>query len=216
MPPLCAAGGNYFDSFGGFVNRETAARSGNLGPAEGNLFFRRMFWVPWVMLGVVMHMRRPFSILLLLLVAVWPACTTVQSTAQYYLPYSTQTFPPKPKEAEIPILGKAPAERHTAIGRLKFETDRGWRFLRRSMEYNARVHGADAVVLKAVSERRQMEIVQVPPRVDWVPAGGYYQKCENGRVYGYTNWVPIFQPGYTFPVIDAITGIDAEMIVLKK
>jgi hypothetical protein len=143
-------------------------------------------------------------------------CASVKSTAIYYTPYTAKYYAPKPPDAPIPILGKVPNERHTTIGRLAFETDEGWNFLRKSMIYNAQVNGADAVVLNKVNSRQQLSLIDVPPQVDWVPVPGYYQRCRNGKVYGTTNWVPFFRPGYVQPVTSTITGIDAEMIVLKK
>ena len=142
-------------------------------------------------------------------------CASVESTSVYYLPYSTKVYPPKPPETPIPILGRMPREPHTVIGRLAFETDQGWRFLRRSMIYNAQVNGADLVVLKNVTTRRETTLVQVPPQVDWVPVPNYYE-TKKGRVRSYTNWVPFFRPGYVQPVVDTVTGIDAEMVVLEK
>ena len=60
-------------------------------------------------------------------------CASVESTTQFYMPYTTKTFPPKSPETVIPILGKAPPESYSKIGRLAFETDLGWKFLRKSM-----------------------------------------------------------------------------------
>lgn len=142
-------------------------------------------------------------------------CASVKSTAQYYVPYTTKVYPPKTPETVIPILGKAPPEKHQAIGRLSFETDLGWKFLRKSMIYNAQVNGADAVILKNVSTRDRLSTMQVPPRMDFIPVSNYYQG-RHGKVYGYTQWIPYYQPGYTQQWIDQITAIDAEMIVIKK
>lgn len=142
-------------------------------------------------------------------------CASVESTTQFYMPYTTKTYPPKPPETPIPILGKAPPERFTKIGRLAFETDLGWKFLRKSMIYNAQVHGADAVLLKNVSTREKLNTVQVPPRIDYYPVQNYY-RGRHGKVYGSTQWIPYFQPGYTQQWVDQITAIDAEMIVTKK
>ena len=142
-------------------------------------------------------------------------CTTVESTAIYYLPYSTKVYPPKAKDAPIPILGKAPKRAHTVIGRLAFSTDMGWKFLRESMLYNARMNGADAVVLRDARSRTEWGLMQVPPRMDWVPGPGPAYRNKKGDVYYTTQWYPYFRPGYTMPVQETITGIDAEMIVFK-
>ena len=150
-----------------------------------------------------------------LFAVLFAGCTSVQSTAQYYMPYTTKVYPPKPPDTVIPILGKAPPEKYTTIGKLAFETDLGWKFLRKSMIYNAQVNGADAVVLKNVATREKLNTVQVPPRVDYYPVQNYY-RGKHGKVYGSTQWIPFFQPGYTQQWIDQITAIDAEMIVTKK
>jgi hypothetical protein len=142
-------------------------------------------------------------------------CASVKDTAMYYVSYTPKVYPPKPADAPIPILGKAPAERHTVIGGLRFESDQGWKFMRRAMIYNAQVNGADAVVLKSTSQRQQMSLVQVPPQMDWVPVSNWYRD-KKGNVWGGTSWIPFYRPGYVQPIVDEITGIDAQMIVLKK
>ena len=143
-------------------------------------------------------------------------CASVRSTAIYYTPYTAKYRQPKPPGTLIPILGKVPKEGYTAIGRLAFETDLGWNFLRKSMIYNAQITGADAVILKGVNMRQQRYLTQVPPQVDWIPVGNYYRNCRDGETYGGTNWVPFFRPGYVQENIENITAIDSEMIVLKK
>jgi len=155
------------------------------------------------------------TLLLLLGFGAMVGCATVQSTAQYYVPYSTKVYPPKPPDQPVPILGKFPRERYTVIGRLAFESDQGWNFLRKSMVYNGQIHGADAVVLKSVTTRQQTNLYSVPPRVDYAPSTGYY-RSKHGKVETYTTWIPYYQPGYTGAYTSSITGLDSEMIVLKK
>jgi len=141
------------------------------------------------------------------------ACSSVSSTAAYYVSYTTRIYPAKPKDAPIPILGKAPKRPHTIIGRLSFSTARGFRFLRESMLYNARMNGADAVILNDTATWDQLGIVNVPPSVNYYPVRGpvYYGRGECAR-YG-TSWVPSYQPGYSYPTVRKISAIDCEMIV---
>lgn len=143
-------------------------------------------------------------------------CASVSSTSAYYLPYTTDIYPPKPKDAPIPILGKVPNRRYKTIGRLAFSTTQGWRFLRESMLYNARANGADAVLLKDTSSRRETAIVNVPPRFNWIPVSGPACRDNKGNVYYNTTYIPDYQPGYSYPTSWTITGIDSEMIVFKK
>lgn len=139
-------------------------------------------------------------------------CATVNSTAAYYTSYGSRVYPAKPAAAVIPILTRFPSSPYTAIGRLAFESDRGWLFLRKSMVYNGRVHGADAVVLKSATTRREISFRQVPPQVDWVPIGS--QRGKYGKIYSHR--VQFVRPGYTKRRVGVITAIDAEMIVLEK
>lgn len=142
-------------------------------------------------------------------------CASVQSTAAYYMPVTAKYYPPKSEDTPIPIFGQAPDRRYSVIGKLAFETDQGWNFLRKSMIYNARMNGADAVILKATSQRRQTSLVNVPPQMDWVPVNNYY-RGRKGRVYGNTTWIPVMQPGYVRAYTQDIMGINSEMIVFKK
>ncbi len=146
-------------------------------------------------------------------------CVSVESTADFYLSYSAETFPPKPKDAPIPILAKAPAEPHKVIGRLRFRSDLGWKFMRESMLYNARVNGADAVILRSTDSREEVRFAEVPPRTDWVSVPGpVIVTKKGGQTYyqSYPRYIPVFQPGYIRRWVDTIIGIDAEMIVFKK
>lgn len=144
---------------------------------------------------------------------------TVSSTADFYLASTPEIYPPKPKDAPIPILGKSPDRPYKVIGRLRFEASRGWRFMRESMLYNARQNGADAVILRDSTARQQMYFTEVPPMVDWVSVPGpvVVQKVGKKTYYSsYPNYVPIYQPGYTRRWVEQIVGIDAEMIVFRR
>jgi len=129
-------------------------------------------------------------------------CATVESTAVYYTPYTLDKNPPKPKDAFVPILGKAPERSHETIGRLAFSSTQGYKFMRRSMEYNARMQGADAVILNSMDSDTQVYLTEVPPSWDYVPYTAYEPYCvvgEKGKVYtkysSYTDWQPVFTPG---------------------
>lgn len=147
-------------------------------------------------------------------------CASVESTADFYIPYTTDVYTPKPKDAPIPILGKSPSRPHKTIGRLRFSSDLGWRFMRESMLYNARANGADAVILRSADSREQVRLAQVPPRTDWIPVPGpvivtQNKKGNNTYYQSGPSYVPVFRPGYWQQVVDTITAIDAEMIVFR-
>lgn len=137
------------------------------------------------------------------------SCASVKSTAIYYRPI--RNYPAKPLDAAIPILTRPPDRPYKVIGKLAFESDRGWNFLRKSMIYNAQIHGADAVLLKTAKTRREVSIQYLPPQLDWYPA---YQRGKHGEVH--TRWVPYLRPERPLRWVDEITAIDAEMIVFEK
>lgn len=159
------------------------------------------------------------AILAIAAAALLGGCMSVSSTAAYYLSYTTKTYPPKPKDAVIPILGKAPDRPFKVIGRLAFSSEAGWAFMRESMLYNARANGADAVILKSADSRREARFTQVPPRTDWVPVPGpvIVSNCgkKNSNYYQTSTYIPVFQPGYVRRWVAEITAIDAEMIVFR-
>lgn len=174
---------------------------------------------------MITGVRRVYSNFLLLAMAfVLAGCASVSSTSQFYFPVTTEVFPPKPKDAPVPILGQAPDRPYRVIGRLAFRSDLGWRFMRESMLYNARANGADAVILKSADSKAQVNFTQVPPRTDWVPVpgpviavngGGKKNGGCNTTYVSYPYYMPVFQPGYVRRWVQTIIGIDAEMIVLK-
>ncbi len=164
---------------------------------------------------ISMSARRLATGILGVLLAVGLAgCASVKDTAMFYVAYTPKVYPPKPPKTPIPILARMPKEPHKVIGALKFESDQGWKFMRRSMIYNAQVNGADAVVLEGTTERRQLGLLEVPPQMEWVPVSNWYRD-KKGRVWGGTSWIPFYRPGYVQPYVQKIIGIDAKMIVLE-
>ena len=95
--------------------------------------------------------------------------------------YSTKTYPPKPPDTQIPIIGKMPTAPHETLGRLAFSTDEGWSFLRKSLVYNAQAQGADLVVLKNVTSKRQLLLMQAPPQWNYYPVQNYYRGKKTAR-----------------------------------
>ena len=74
------------------------------------------------------------------------------------------------------------------IGRLAFESDQGWNFLRKSMIYNAQIHGADARLAEELATRREVTFQHVPPRMDWYPVS---RRGKEGKID--TRWAAIYE-----------------------
>jgi hypothetical protein len=136
-------------------------------------------------------------------------CASVKSTSVYYK--SLKDLPAKPLDAQIPILTNRPTRPFKVIGRLAFESDEGWNFLRKSMIYNAQIHGADAVWLKSSSTRREVTFQHVPPRMDFYPVS---RRGKHGKID--TRWAPYMRPEPPIRWVSDLTTIDAWMIVFDK
>ena len=136
-------------------------------------------------------------------------CASVESTAVYYK--SLRKFPAKRPDVQIPILTRRPARPFKVIGRLAFESDQGWNFLRKSMIYNAQIHGADAVWLKSSKTRREVSLQHLPPRVDLYPVS---RRTKDGKID--TRWAPYMRPEPPRRWVSDLIAIDARMIVFNK
>ena len=136
-------------------------------------------------------------------------CASAESTAVY--DKALRDFPAKRPDAQIPILTNRPKRPFKVIGRLAFESDQGWNFLRKSMIYNAQIHGADAVWLKGSNTRREVTFQHVPPRMDWYPVS---RRDKHGKID--TRWAPYLRPESPRRWVSDLIAIDVRMIVFKK
>jgi hypothetical protein len=151
-----------------------------------------------------------------------PGCVSVQSTAVFYTPSTNVVYPPKPKDAVIPIMSQPPSRPYAEIGRFSFQSDLGYSFMMRAVEYNARRVGADAVLIRDCRSWTIPYLYSVPPAVGWVPVGGWSGwnggRCGGGRCggwYGGATAVPVYYPGYSGVSYDTYTGMDARMIIFR-
>ncbi len=139
------------------------------------------------------------------------ACASVKSTMVFYTPTTAVFYPPKDKSQIIPILNSPPVRSYKEIGRFAFQSDLGYPFIMKAVEYNARQAGADAVYVKDSKSWFVPYYYNVPPTVTWIPVGG---GC--GGWYGGGGVVPITYPGYSGVSYRNFIGIDARMIVFKQ
>lgn len=150
----------------------------------------------------------------LLALLLLPGCVSVKSTAVFYTPSTNVVYPPKTKDAVIPVMNQPPARPYAEIGRFSFQSDLGYSFMMRAIQYNARRVGADGVLIKDSKTWTIPYLYSVPPTLGWVPVGGWYGgRC--GGWYGGVTTVPVWYPGYSGVSYDTFTGIDARMIVFR-
>jgi hypothetical protein len=166
-------------------------------------------------------MMKGFSLMPLLLVVpvalLLSACASVKSTAVFYTPTTSVFYPPKESQEVVPILNETPSRSYTEIGRFAFQTELGYSFVQRALEYNAQRAGADAVIIKKYQSWSVPSYYTVPPVYGWIPVGGYYGGC--GRWGG--GWyeggaIPFAYPGYTGVTYQNFIGVDARMIVFRR
>jgi len=140
------------------------------------------------------------------------ACSSLKETTAYFRPTTLERFDPLPRDAQIPILAEMPrGTRYQTIGQFHFQSTRPWPFFVKSMEFNARRNGANAVLLRDSWSETFRDIVVVPPRTDWVPVTTF-SSSRHSRPHTRTIWVPEFRPGYTYPVRTTLTGVEADMV----
>ena len=159
-------------------------------------------------------MNRIQSFLTLALALLLTACVSVKSTTVFYRPSTATFYPSKDKNAVIPILGEPPVRPYKEIGRFAFQSDMGYPFMMKAIEYNARQAGADAVYIRESKSWTVPYAYTVPTTVSWVPVGGWYGGGCGGWYGGAV--VPVTYPGYTGVSYQSFMGIDARMLVFKR
>ena len=162
--------------------------------------------------GVV---QRFFLIPVLAVLFVLPGCVGVKSTEVFYTPSTNVVYPPKPKDAVIPVMNQPPSRPYAEIGRFSFQSDLGYPFMMRAIQYNARRVGADGVLIKDSRSWTIPYLYSVPPTLAWIPVGGGWYGGRCGGWYGGVTTVPVWYPGYSGVSYDTFTGIDARMIIFR-
>lgn len=149
-------------------------------------------------------------------------CAPLSETTAYYTPASERYYPPKTKRDEIPVLSEPPSWPHVVIGRFAMQSDRGYPFVQRAILYNARLQGADAVILRKVGFDVRETYNHIPPGWDSVPQSNvFYQQAKNSRGQWvavpqvYTTYVPVFRPARTVVANRQWVEVDAQMVVRK-
>jgi hypothetical protein len=151
----------------------------------------------------------------------------LRDTEAFYRSSTTQTFSSKPEKTPIPVFSKAPPG-SSVIGRFQFSTLRGSAFAMEAAKHNARVVGADALVVHDLRDWVQPYRYYQPP--DWVfiprtrlgmapawrpgPGGGpgRWQTFRSMDTFSQWEW----RPGYWVSGSHTHSIIDAEMLRWKN
>ncbi len=172
-------------------------------------------------------------------------CMTVQSTEKFYTARTTDIYPEKPKDFTAPILDRYPDQPYKIIGNLSFSATRGYSYMVKAMRHNARIHGADAVVLKSTDSQQEQYTYYVPGYTTYKPVTTYHSGSvyssgsssasadvygSGGYAYGRASgtssgsgyysgttrtYVPEYHPGYTGIGTRVRISIDADMVVFR-
>jgi hypothetical protein len=149
-------------------------------------------------------------------------CSGLRETTAYYMPVSNRYYAPKDKNEVIPVLSESPTWPHRVIGRFAMQSDRGYPFLHKALLYNARLQGADAVVVKKLGSEVRQNFNYIPPGWESVPQSNVvYQQVKNAQGQWvtvpqvFTTYVPVFRPGRTVVDETQWTDVAAEMVVRR-
>jgi len=149
-------------------------------------------------------------------------CASLQDTTVFYTPATGEFFPPLAKDAPVPVLTEPPSWPHKVIGRFAAQADRGYPFLYKAILYNARLHGADAILLRKLNFDTRRNYNYIPPSWQSMPVSNiYYTQVQDKKgkwksvPQTYTTFVPVYQPGRTVVSDVQWTEVTAEMVVRR-
>lgn len=150
------------------------------------------------------------------------ACSGLRETTVYYMPVADRYYAPKDKNEVIPVLSEPPGWAYRVIGRFAMQSDRGYPFLHKAMLYNARLQGADAVVVRKLGSEVRQNFNYIPPGWESMPQSNVvYQQVKNNQGQWvtvpqvFTTYVPVFRPGRTEVDETQWTDVAAEMVVRR-
>lgn len=122
----------------------------------------------------------------------------------------------------MPVLAEAPPWPHKVIGRFAAQSDRGYAFLYKAVLYNARLQGADAVILRRQAFDLRRIYNEIPASWENIPQTNvFYQTVKNNNgdwvtvPQTYTTFVPVFRPARTVVSDVQWVELEAEMIVRR-
>jgi hypothetical protein len=170
-----------------------------------------------------MQMGALRSLLLMpMIVLAVAGCAPLSETTVFYTPAADRVYPPKGKREPVPVLSEPPSWPHQVIGRFAMQSDRGYPFVSKALLYNARLQGADAVVVRKVGFDVRQTVNQIPASWESVPQNNVmYQRVQNNQGQWetvplvYTTYVPVFRPERTVVSEKQWTDVTAEMVVRR-
>jgi len=161
-------------------------------------------------------------LLLALFVLAAAGCVPLSETAVFYTPASDRVYPPKGKREPVPVLSEPPSWPHRVIGRFAMQSDRGYPFVSKALLYNARLQGADAVIIRKMGFDVRQTVNRIPAGWESIPQSNvFYQQVQNDQGQRetvpqvYTAYVPVFRPERTVVSEKQWTEVMAEMVVRR-
>ena len=150
------------------------------------------------------------------------SCASLRDTTVFYTPLRDRYYPPKEKDVSIPVLAESPEWAKEVIGRFAMVSDRGYPFIYRALIYNARLQGADAVILERLAFDTRTSYNHIPPGWENIRRTSFYERRAKNKkgewvtsLQPYTNFVPVFRPGRTVTREAQWTEVTAEMVVRR-
>ncbi|MBN2145201.1 MAG: PDZ domain-containing protein [Candidatus Aureabacteria bacterium] len=129
----------------------------------------------------------------------------LEYTSRFYKVTTATPLPPKPDDFVAPIIRNDSTRRsYKVIGIMEFESGASDKYILDAVQYNARIHGADAVILTRWEKEKNNY-------VSWYPGSFSYSQgyaCDNGMFL-----TGIYAPAQYFTDTYVTTKIKAEMII---
>lgn len=172
-----------------------------------------------------MRLRSLYCVIVLAALAM-SGCVSVRDSETFYTPMTIESYTPKAKDAQIPIIGALPNRKFTVIGRISFSSGYGYKFMMECLEWNGRRVGADAVILANSNTTPQQYTYNIPGYTSQEPVTSYgnttanYYGNNGYSGYGYgnsttTTYVPVYHEGYNGTGVVYRTAVNAYMIVFQ-
>ena len=117
-------------------------------------------------------MKTKYKLFLLAFPILIFGCETLKGSSKYYTSLTSNYYPPKPENYELPVINENETRRsYRIIGQMEFESGRSKKFIMNAIQYNGRLHGADAMIIQKWIKQ---DNTYVSWNRDWYGPWGYF------------------------------------------